>query len=159
MFLQGLDAEGQNRLAHRSPGFEFLVSLSATNAAGEAFHCFGPQGIEIPINIIQTDRGPVLRTAPIPEPGFYRINAGPQEAALSAMAVNVDTRESDLRPMSAESANLVFGSEATILAAGEELSRQVLEARHGIELWRLFLALALVLLLVESLVARGRTVH
>lgn len=124
----------------------------------ELFHCFGPGGIEIPIQVAQAERGPVLRTDAAPEPGFYRIVVGDPAAGtiLQALAVNVDTRESDLTAMPSEEAALIFGSEAVSLIPGEELSRQVLQARYGRELWKLCLALALILLVAESLIARGR---
>ena len=37
-----------------------------------------------------------------------------------------------------------------------EIAREVLETRYGRELWRLCLAIAFGLLVVESLVSRGR---
>jgi hypothetical protein len=123
------------------------------------FHCRGPGGIEIPLRIAQTERGAVLRSGDIPEPGFYHIAADPAGGFARAFAVNVDVRESDLTTMSRASADLLFGSETTLLSAEDELSRQVLQARYGLELWRLCLILAFLLLVAESLLARGRSLY
>jgi hypothetical protein len=123
------------------------------------FRCTGPGGIEIPVRIAQTERGAVLRSAAIPEPGFYRIAADQAGGFARAFAVNVDTRESNLTAMSRASAGLLFGSGATVLRAEDELSRQVLQARYGLELWRWCLILAFLMLVAESLLARGRSLY
>lgn len=124
--------------------------------APDAVRCLGPGEIEIPVTVSPTDRGTILVTDPVTEPGFYRLVAE-GGVRLPAVAVNVDTRESDLTPMTIEEGQQLFGSRAVRLEPAAELGRQVLEARFGLELWRLFLALAFLLLVVESLVARGRT--
>jgi hypothetical protein len=124
----------------------------------EAYRCLGPAGLELALRIVETDRGPVLRSDPVPEPGFYRPVAvgGSAAAGLPLAAVNVDVRESDLRPMSPEQRARLFGSAALALDPGEEITRQVLEARYGQELWRLCLLLAFLFLVAECLIARGR---
>ncbi len=121
----------------------------------ENFRCTGPRGIELPVDVVLGDRGAVLQTSIVPEPGFYRLGAG-ATPLITPLAVNVDTRESDLVPIDSEQLPLLFGSDATTLAPGETLSRQVLEARYGRELWRLCLTIAFLMLLAESLLARGR---
>ncbi len=140
---------------------------------GEAFRCVGPDGLEIPVEVVLGDRGRTLQTAPVPEPGFYMLGTGraalgvpmaggTTEQALQGRApivteaVNLDVRESDLQSLDAEQLDFVFGSDAQRLAPEETLSRQVLEARYGRELWQLCLALAFGLLLAESLLGRGR---
>ena len=123
------------------------------------YRCAGPGGLEIPVRVTQTDRGPVLLSDPAPEPGFYQVSSqGPGGRGLSdaVVAVNTDTNESDLRPMTAEQITLLFGTDAIQLERDEEISRQILETRHGRELWRLCLALAFAALLAESLIGRGR---
>jgi len=123
----------------------------------EVFRCVGPGGIEIPIEVVQTDRGSVVISDPVHAPGFYELIQS-DGGAPHTFAVNVDTRESDLVPMIAGDRELLFGGDAVHLAPGETISRQVLEARYGRELWRLFLALAFCLLVAESLIARGRVI-
>jgi hypothetical protein len=124
--------------------------------APNAARCLGPGEIEIPLTVSPTERGPILVTDPITEPGFYRL-IGEGGMRLPAIAVNVDPRESDLTPMTAAEGEQLFGSRAVRLEPDAELGRQVLEARFGRELWRLFLILAFLLLVAEALIARGRT--
>ncbi|MFH1143888.1 MAG: hypothetical protein V1774_05025, partial [Candidatus Eisenbacteria bacterium] len=123
-----------------------------------AFRCQGPDGTDLPVSVVQTDRGPLLLSEPVPEPGFYHLNSAsaPSGPDGEPVAVNVDVRESDLRVMRADQMDLLFGENAVHLAAEGEISRQILETRYGRELWRLCLVLAFGLLLAESLIARGR---
>ncbi len=142
----------RGRIGHREPVVgEPLSHPLPAELAGQTFRCAGPAGIRLPVEIAQTERGALLRSDPVAEPGFYHLGA-----ELPTFAVNVDTRESELATLSREDGELIFGSEAIWLAPDEEISRQVLQARYGRELWRLCLILAFLLLLGESLLARGR---
>ena len=123
----------------------------------ETFRCQGPGGFAVSLTRVQGERGTLLRTAPVPEPGFYEIHTGDAGSPpFQATAVNVDTGESDLAMLGAHESALIFGDAAVRLAPGAELSRQVLQARYGRELWRLCLALAFLMLIAESVIARGR---
>jgi hypothetical protein len=119
--------------------------------AREGARAQGPGGIELPLTVAQTDQGPLLRSGPAPEPGFYALGD-------ATLAVNVDTRESDLAPMTEAQAERLFGAGAVRLAPGAAIARQVQETRYGRELWKLCLALAFLVLVAESLIARGRGV-
>ncbi|MBM3317017.1 MAG: VWA domain-containing protein [Candidatus Eisenbacteria bacterium] len=128
-------------------------------AGGDLRLCFsGPEGLELPHTIQQTERGPRLLSAPAPEPGFYELRqegaGGP--VSLEVFSVNVDPREGALAAMSREQGERLFGAEAVVLPPEREISRAVLETRYGRELWRLCLLLAVGLLVAESLLARGR---
>ena len=141
---------------------ERLTLPLAEDFGDKIFHCRGPQGIEIEIEIVQTEQGPIMRSGPIPEPGFYEFrlaHASDDSPALKTFAVNVDTAESDLISASAEKASLLFGDNTLWLSENEEIGRSVREARHGRELWKLCLALAFMALISESLVARGRRLN
>lgn len=98
---------------------------------------------------------PVVR---IPRPGFYTIRAPGREAGL---AVNVDPRESDLRPVSTEflerwqSATVTPGAPDVPGAPGNggvSADRRLSEANwHPLAPW--LLAFAAILLLIESMAA------
>ena len=60
--------------------------------------------------------------------------------------------------MSAETGSLLFGSEAVHIDPRGEISRQIQQIRYGRELWRLCLVLGFILLVAESLIARGREI-
>ncbi len=149
----------QGRVGRHEPlvGDVLTYPLSGDDSR-EDIRCLTNGGIELPVQIRQTDRGASVRTDPVPAPGFYRLVNESRLAgeSLKTVAVNVDMRESDLAAMPEEEMPVIFGSDAQRLAADEPLSRQVLQARYGQELWQLCLVLAFLMLLAESLVARGR---
>jgi hypothetical protein len=103
---------------------------------------------------VRADRGATrLISAPLEIPGLYRVL---QDGRLRAtFAVNPDVRESDLAsaPEGALLARFPAGR-AVVLHPGADLARRVREARYGRELWAWFVALALALLVAESVIGR-----
>ena len=92
-------------------------------------------------------------------PGVYDVMQG--EALLRRVAVNLDPRESDLAALSERAARerlgTSTGAEVRVLdaagGAGLEAAAQLRAERAGVELWNVFLALALAFLVAEMLVA------
>ncbi len=88
------------------------------------------------------------------EAGIWRLRAA--GAAVDAFAVNFDVRESALASVAPERVRRVFaGAEVHFLGPDDDLRLAVLGNRHGRELWREFLLLALGLLLAEQWIARA----
>jgi hypothetical protein len=88
------------------------------------------------------------------EAGHWRLWRGEEQVDL--FAVNVDARESDLSLVDQEYLAELFGRENLhFLRPGDDLRLKVLGNRYGRELWREFLALAAVLLLLELWIARA----
>ena len=88
------------------------------------------------------------------EAGIWHLRAA--GATVDAFAVNLDARESALAPIAPERVRRVFpGAEVHFLSPGDDLRLAVLGNRHGRELWRECLLLALGLLLVEQWIARA----
>ncbi len=88
------------------------------------------------------------------EAGIWRLRAAGAE--VDAFAVNFDVRESALAPVVPEYVRSVFAdAEVHFLSPDDDLRLAVLGNRHGRELWREFLILALVLLLAEQWIARA----
>ena len=94
-------------------------------------------------------------------PGIYNVLADGDQ--VRRIALNLDVEESDMALHTADEAqqalNSMSGSEVRLLdtAASGGVSRaleQLQEERTGIELWNVFLLLALILLVVEMLVAK-----
>ena len=100
-----------------------------------------------------TVQGPLLRV-----PGIYELDNGSK--TLSVFAVNTDPRESDTRtatPDDREKLWLRHGlspSRVTELSSGTTMQSAILQTRFGVELWKYCIAIALILALVEMLVAR-----
>jgi hypothetical protein len=103
---------------------------------------------------LQSERGATrLVSAPLERPGLYRVFEGGK--LRNTFAVNPDTREFDLADESEREIAAAFpAGRAQILHPGADLARRVREARYGRELWLWFVMLALLLLVVETMVAR-----
>ena len=104
-------------------------------------------------------------SAPAEEPGLYRLRyegSSPDRdaAILQAVPVHPDALESDLHPATEEVLKAFWKyhgiPEASVstLDAGASLKREVEATRHGVELWRLFLLLAVLCAGLEMIVAR-----
>jgi hypothetical protein len=88
-------------------------------------------------------------------PGIYRFTSGGRDAALGA--VNADPSESSLAGATREEvAGRLTGWQPRFVEPGEGLADEILEARRGRELWRVFVYAALGLLAVEMFLARPR---
>jgi hypothetical protein len=98
------------------------------------------------------------------EPGVYRLSrdgrgSGDPEMDIAAVAVNISPGESDLKTATGDDIEK-FGVRAG-LAAGqihtmqpERAAETVRETRYGVELWKYFVVLALVLAVAEMAVGR-----
>ncbi|MBU1698658.1 MAG: BatA domain-containing protein [Candidatus Eisenbacteria bacterium] len=117
--------------------------------------CRGPEGLDIPVQVRDSGEGTVVVTDPLPIPGIYTLVKEPDEVLMRA-AVNLDTDESDLHPMTAVQIKTLFGEKAVRVEAEQSFDRTLLEARFGKELWRILLVLVFFLLIAESFLARGR---
>jgi hypothetical protein len=88
-------------------------------------------------------------------PGHYVIAAGDNQ--FLTIALNLDTDESDINPLNVNELQTAFEGFNYALISGsdhEEIITNITKEYKGIELWRYFLALALVFLLVEVLLIR-----
>jgi hypothetical protein len=100
---------------------------------------------------------PSARLERVRIPGIYRFSDGRRDVSLGA--VNPDPSESALAPASREAIEgHLAGWQHRFVEAGDRLSDQILEARRGRELWRVFVYAALALLAVEMFLARPRFV-
>jgi Aerotolerance regulator N-terminal/von Willebrand factor type A domain len=112
-----------------------------------------PAGREVPSELVAAAGAMRLQSAPLEQPGLYRVI---QDGVMrTTFAVNPDVRESDLTPAPEASLLRAFPpGRAQILRPGADLARRVREARYGRELWSWFVILALLLLIAESILAR-----
>ncbi len=90
----------------------------------------------------------------VSEVGIWRLRAAGAE--VDAFAVNFDARESALAPVAPEYIQRIFpDAEVHFLNPSDDPRHAVLGNRHGRELWRAFLLLAVGLLLAEQWIARA----
>jgi hypothetical protein len=104
------------------------------------------------------------------ESGIYRLHIAAsatkdlqekEHKTLQTVAVNVDPRESDLRHVSEKELSEFYARvgikpvQARRLPANEHIESRVLESRFGVELWKYFVGLAIVLALAEMAISRA----
>jgi hypothetical protein len=94
-----------------------------------------------------------LLSAPLERPGLYRVLRN--GALRSTFAVNPSPLEFDLGALDEQALVRAFPpGRARIMRPGGDLATRVREARFGRELWSWFVVLALLLLTVETVIAR-----
>ena len=139
------------------PGEVHLTGVSDT----ERLHLVGPEG-ETFIPEQRNLFGAVLLKldATVQAPGIYDVMAG--DTLVQRVAYNLDARESDLATLPADEAASQL-AEATGLSARvmdvsdddpQRLAQALQEQRVGLELWNVFLLLALLFLVAEMVVAK-----
>jgi hypothetical protein len=130
-------------------------SIPAPSVPGR-YQMSGPGGEVVPIESVERGRSIALKSPPVERPGIYRItDQSGADAALAA--VNVDTRESDLTLIDRADVEHMFGRRPfSFLDGGRQVTTHVRELRQGRELWRPILLLALVVLVIEVLLSRGK---
>ena len=139
---------------------ESTASLRVENATGSApLRLDGPgdAGPEhIPLQRA-VPGGVVLEMDALSEPGVYAIREG--QKLLQRIAVNVDSRESNLAPVTPQAAQerleSQLGAEVRMLDPADGLNAvaRLQREQNGVPLWTLFLALALSFLVAELVVS------
>jgi len=128
-----------------------------------------PSGLEERVTVTARgeQRSAVVELDDTPEPGVYRAFAGPGETAsgirkpLQAAAVYPAAFESDLHRVNNEdleqfwARHRITPGQVTLLSVTDEIERVVRESRYGVELWKLFVVLAIACALGEMLLARA----
>jgi hypothetical protein len=148
----------------------FTARPSATDQ-GKIFVCSSPSGREERIvpRLLSASGTNTFSLTQTSEVGIYSVHQDNAGAAhrmdkgndpVQSIAVNVDPAESDLRPVRDDQLTAfrsrmgVSVSQFKRLAATADLDRTITETRYGVELWKYFAGLALVLALVEMAVGR-----
>ncbi len=132
-----------------------LETLLPETAVQGSVTMAGPDGGTEPVEAVPVERTIRLRSQPATQPGIYKFVDG-SGRTVAAFAVNLDAREGDLALAAPQAENRLFGRESRRLEPGEKVNRELLEGRSGRELWRPLLVVVLLLLVVESVLGRGR---
>jgi len=132
------------------------TAASERSAADErTFTVKTPSGRQEALVARYVGRMAILTYEDTHEPGHYIFEGGGRRVAR---AVNVDTRESDLRPIDRDALEQKLGVHvAGTIDSPDDIARQVREARHGKEIYKLIVALVLVLLTLELFLSRGNS--
>ncbi len=131
-------------------GGDLAVPYDASHSGAPAVLL--PDGSEEPaVRISGLRGGAVLRRAD--QTGIYEFTESGELHALGA--VNLPDQESDLEAVvKASLAGLLDPLDMKVIEPGAGLEEEILVARHGRELWRAFVYIALMLLALEMYVAR-----
>ena len=139
------------------PLLEWLVSTSDAGSGGRALEAGMPLSLPAVATVLETPDGtrhpvdPALAFRPTRESGIYRILRG--DSVLDAVAVNPPVRESMLERAEGIVVVQAFGPEVRIFNDTTAWAAAVFSSRQGDEFWRPIVAMALLLLLLESVVA------
>ena len=155
-FTTGQEIEFLHRFRHMSDDMSFIVT--------------GPSGVEerVAPRREMASGFAVFSTSNSAEPGVYALSTShtgrnTANTRIAAAAVNIDPRESDLRIAGKDLLDEFrqrSGIEADrfrVLSSEAPVLRDIEESRFGVELWRYFLGLAILLALAEMLLARTRS--
>ena len=154
VYLLAADASGETGL---TMGEDAAVRVSR---AAEGLRIVGPDGSEFAPAQRSVPGGVVLELPPdLDVPGVYDVTDG--TTVLRRLALNPDARESDLIPLApAEAARrleAMTGAEVRVMDAsggrGLAAADRLAEGQADVELWNVFLMLALLCLIAEMLVA------
>ena len=121
----------------------------------QAVFFLDPQGARIETARSERDGKIRFQSPPVSLPGVHQL-VREDGGRLGLYAVNLDTRESDLRPAPESWLPALFDPPAVLLPPEGEVSRELIEARYGRELWWTLLLIVLGLMAAESLVGRGK---
>ncbi|MFI5251128.1 MAG: BatA domain-containing protein [Bacteroidota bacterium] len=156
-------------------GQDAIISIEPTEVTGETkYTLYSPDGTQelmVPTNENKlkeiTSEGSPRNLLPIGSltfvkphvivPGFYDLKSG--SVLLSVFDVNIDSRESDTRKMSLGAMEEFWkkkGIEPKIIPSVDQaaaIQTTVLQSRFGVELWKYLLALCLLLVIIEMIIA------
>ncbi|MGE3800230.1 MAG: BatA domain-containing protein [Candidatus Kapaibacterium sp.] len=139
-------------------GEDAFLTLPSNDVTTEQVQVIPPSGQDIFVPVRPYTSGVSIAVDKLTEPGIYRVLSGGKEVAR--FAANMDGRESDLAPSSDETLRDLLAprmdnpDNLAILDAGADISDVVFQSRLGLELWRYFLALALLCAFAEMIVGR-----
>jgi hypothetical protein len=128
--------------------------------ASQPLRMFDPQGNETKFSVSLLDpKGSTVLAEWLSEnavtPGFYTVTEG--RDTITAAGMNISPAESDGTVIPArEMLGTIehYGGTPTLLSPAGSIETVVMQSRFGVELWKYFLFFALVIALIEMLVAR-----
>jgi len=149
-------ARQQSRAVEILPGSEVILRSSA--APTGPWEIRTPQSLTIPVTPIVQLFQQLFRFQGTREPGIYSLAA--RGSTVQQFVVNIDARESQtIRATSQQVEGLLHrvgirSSSVRSVDTPEKLKEGVLESRFGVELWKYFITLALIIAVIELLVAK-----
>jgi len=133
---------------------ESLVKPIPLAEAGRKSVILDPGGAETAVKPLVDDRGATITLEAPQKAGFYRLRV--DQGTQDLFAVNRDVTESDLRSLGRDALRKVLtGFDWSWIGLNEDLVGALTRARQGVELWRHLLIAALLLMVVETMLAQA----
>lgn len=130
-----------------------LVKPIPLAEAGRKVTIADPAGAKTSVKPLVDERGATVTLERPAKAGFYRLDV--QNGTQDVFAVNRNVAESDLRSLSREALKKVLtGFEWGWVGLNEDLVGALTRARQGVELWRHLLFTALILMVLETMLAQ-----
>jgi hypothetical protein len=149
---QALAALAQGNAPALTPGQRLDLPAPPAEARAD-WTLRAPSGQEVPLEARLSGGATRLSSPPLEEAGLYLLEAAGR--VVRAVPVNLDLAESDLARLTAAEARARWRALDAHVAGPSLPARQMVrEGRYGRELWREFLALALLLLVLETALSR-----
>ena len=163
IFVSSTEEKNNSYITGESPAITLRKSLAGN--MNRQFSITSPEGIEElihPANSIVNERAttkPMIFTpSRLTNSGFYEVKQN--SSMISLIGVNTDRLESDTRKIS--QIDLLNEMKRYGISAGkihfskpgESLQSEILQSRFGVELWQYCIGLALILAIIEMLIAR-----
>ncbi|MBI3585821.1 MAG: VWA domain-containing protein [Ignavibacteriales bacterium] len=148
-------AQEQSQQSEHIAGDE--ISIKKTGHTGEQWSIENPATVETMLSA-STSSHTNIRFSGTELTGMYAAKAG--KTIIQKFAVNVDPSESNTQKASDPDIEKIIKrlgiepSNVTHIQQPQEMQRVVLQSRFGVELWKYFLIAALIVTLIEMLVAR-----
>ncbi len=149
-------ARQQSRAVEAFPGSEVILRSSATPSG--PWEIRTPQQLSVPVMPTVQLFQQLFRFEGADQPGIYTLAA--RGSTVQKFVVNLDARESQTMKATAQQVESLLQrigiqrSSTQSVDNPEDLRRGVLESRFGVELWKYFITLALIIAVIELLVAR-----
>jgi hypothetical protein len=166
LYRSGLYLTQSNMASTFLVGDELRFTIRLKNNLGkDSYVLRSPSGIDERI-VPQRSTTSSLTTftsANANEAGIYELRTtegGTGGAVLAAIPVNINSAETDLRHASDDDMTRLCSSvglmprQVKMLSPMQPLDAAILESRFGIELWKYFVALALILAILEMIIGR-----
>ncbi|MBS1903863.1 MAG: BatA domain-containing protein [Bacteroidetes bacterium] len=164
-YLASLRGRDQNIVPTYTAGDPIDISLASAAGiqSGERLLVRGPNGFAQRVEVTGSASGTMHAVVEqVPYAGIYSVFKDADAATpVAAVAVNPSTGESSVSTASQSEMNSALSRVAaskaalhTLTASGKDLAEAIRRSRFGVELWQLFLALAIVCAVAEMLIAR-----
>jgi hypothetical protein len=149
-------ARQQSRAVEALPGTEVILRSGAAPIG--PWEMRTPRQLSIPVMPTVQLFQQLFRFEETGEPGIYSLTA--RGSTVQKFVVNLDARESQTLKAANQQVETmrkrigIRGASVRSVDAPEKLKQGVLESRFGVELWKYFITLALIIAVIELLVAR-----